>query len=158
MVSFVTYTLTQKQRCSNKQSSQTAQKATCSCGEQSALHCTCAKANTENVLEGPRCSCRARPAGQCTCDRASTENAPVSGSTCQCGARPASKCYSPYLRFATWMLTFGCFSWLHLRESHRWRLQPFQRDRLHQLLQINEESDLRDAHLKNACIDPLSFL
>ncbi|KAM6478793.1 hypothetical protein HDV62DRAFT_369921 [Trichoderma sp. SZMC 28011] len=69
-----------------------AQKATCSCGKESALHCSCGKATAENAVEGPRCSCRARPAGQCTCDRASTENAPVTGSTCQCGARPASKC------------------------------------------------------------------
>lgn len=66
-----------------------AQQATCSCGKQSALHCTCDKAARENAIEGPRCSCRARPAGECTCDRAATENMKPTGSTCQCGVRPA---------------------------------------------------------------------
>ncbi|KAF5019821.1 hypothetical protein F66182_8190 [Fusarium sp. NRRL 66182] len=69
-----------------------AAKATCSCGQKSALHCTCAKAPAENTVTGPRCSCRARPAGECTCDRASTENATVSGSACACGSRPAGGC------------------------------------------------------------------
>lgn len=70
----------------------TAQKATCSCGKQSALHCSCDKKATENEITGPRCSCRARPAGECTCDRSSTENASVSGATCSCGSRPAEAC------------------------------------------------------------------
>ena len=35
-----------------------ASKAKCSCGKQSALHCNCEKAKTENVLAGARCSCR----------------------------------------------------------------------------------------------------
>merc|ERR1712169_158015 len=48
-----------------------AQKATCSCGKQSAMHCTCEKKATENTLQGARCSCRARPAGQCACDQRS---------------------------------------------------------------------------------------
>lgn len=69
-----------------------AQQATCSCGQKSALHCTCDKASAENALEGPRCSCRARPAGECTCDRASTENSSIAGSTCACGSRPAGSC------------------------------------------------------------------
>lgn len=33
-------------------------------------------------------------------------------------------------------------SWLHLREGHRWQLQSRQRDRLHQLCQINYELDI----------------
>ncbi|KAI0812907.1 hypothetical protein GGR55DRAFT_638356 [Xylaria sp. FL0064] len=71
----------------------TAKQATCSCGKQSALHCTCQRATTENTLSGARCSCRARPAGQCTCDRAAKENAaPPSDNVCQCGARPADSC------------------------------------------------------------------
>ncbi|KAL6852285.1 hypothetical protein ACO1O0_006826 [Amphichorda felina] len=69
-----------------------AKQATCSCGQHSALHCTCAKADEENQISGPRCSCRTRPAGQCTCDRAPTENATVVGSKCQCGSRPAGAC------------------------------------------------------------------
>ena len=68
-----------------------AKQATCSCGKQSALHCTCDKANSENAVEGPRCSCRARPAGQCTCDRASAENQKPTGNACACGTRPAGK-------------------------------------------------------------------
>lgn len=70
----------------------TAKQATCSCGKQSALNCTCEKAPYENKLSGARCSCRARPAGECNCDRASKENEPVSGSTCACGVRPADAC------------------------------------------------------------------
>ncbi|KAG4424834.1 hypothetical protein IFR04_001994 [Cadophora malorum] len=66
-----------------------ASQAKCSCGEKSALHCSCDKASTENEVTGPRCSCRARPAGACTCDRASTENTTPSGSLCSCGSRPA---------------------------------------------------------------------
>merc|ERR1712000_328043 len=69
-----------------------AQKATCSCGKQSAMHCTCDKKATENTLQGARCSCRARPAGQCTCDRASTENITPTGNTCACGQRSAGSC------------------------------------------------------------------
>ncbi|EXJ79443.1 hypothetical protein A1O3_08945, partial [Capronia epimyces CBS 606.96] len=34
-----------------------AQKATCSCGKQSALHCTCNKQSAENTVQGARCSC-----------------------------------------------------------------------------------------------------
>jgi hypothetical protein len=86
-----------------------ASQAKCSCGQQSALHCTCGKAESENKIEGPRCSCRkflamshwyipiltsnlgARPAGACTCDRAATENSTPSGSLCSCGARPAGE-------------------------------------------------------------------
>ncbi|KFA80028.1 hypothetical protein S40288_01835 [Stachybotrys chartarum IBT 40288] len=70
----------------------TAKQATCSCGKNSAMHCTCSKAPSENDVSGPRCSCRARPAGECTCDRAAVENATVTGSKCSCGARPADAC------------------------------------------------------------------
>lgn len=45
-----------------------AQKATCSCGKQSALHCDCNRQATENSTAGDRCSCGQRPAGECTCD------------------------------------------------------------------------------------------
>ena len=38
-----------------------ASKAKCSCGKQSALHCNCEKAKTENVVAGARCSCRKQP-------------------------------------------------------------------------------------------------
>ncbi|KAI9151493.1 Proline iminopeptidase [Paramyrothecium foliicola] len=69
-----------------------AKQATCSCGQKSAMHCTCDKASSENKVEGPRCSCRARPAGECTCDRAATENTKPAGATCQCGARPVDAC------------------------------------------------------------------
>ncbi|CZR61031.1 related to Cu-binding metallothionein [Phialocephala subalpina] len=69
-----------------------ATQAKCSCGEKSALHCTCGKAESENSVKGPRCSCRARPAGECTCDRATTENSTPAGSLCSCGARPADAC------------------------------------------------------------------
>lgn len=65
-----------------------AQTATCSCGEKSAMQCSCDKAADENTVAGARCSCRARPAGQCTCQNATSENAGVSGSKCQCGSRP----------------------------------------------------------------------
>ncbi|KAM7215238.1 hypothetical protein V8F06_009376 [Rhypophila decipiens] len=71
--------------------------ATCSCGKQSALHCTCDKATSENSVFGPRCSCRARPAGECTCERAATENAnpiAVGVSACACGVRPAGRSLS----------------------------------------------------------------
>jgi hypothetical protein len=82
-----------------------AKQATCSCGKQSALHCDCAQAGTENAIRGARCSCRARPAGQCTCDRAATENQPLSdGSTCSCGARPAGMFLLPLsLLICSWV-------------------------------------------------------
>lgn len=35
-----------------------AAQAKCSCGQQSALHCSCNKASSENTVSGPRCSCR----------------------------------------------------------------------------------------------------
>lgn len=35
-----------------------AAQAKCSCGKESALHCTCSKAASENEISGPRCSCR----------------------------------------------------------------------------------------------------
>lgn len=35
-----------------------AQKATCTCGKQSAMHCTCDKKSSENSVHGARCSCR----------------------------------------------------------------------------------------------------
>ncbi|KAF3387000.1 hypothetical protein F1880_000079 [Penicillium rolfsii] len=69
-----------------------AAQAKCSCGKESALHCTCNKASTENQISGARCSCRSRPAGQCTCERAVTENKPVQGETCACGSRPSASC------------------------------------------------------------------
>ncbi|KAL1847569.1 hypothetical protein Plec18167_009436 [Paecilomyces lecythidis] len=69
-----------------------AAQAKCSCGKQTAGHCTCDKAASENNITGPRCSCRARPAGQCTCERSATENHPISGDTCPCGARPSESC------------------------------------------------------------------
>ncbi|CAD6586140.1 MAG: hypothetical protein ASARMPREDX12_002283 [Alectoria sarmentosa] len=69
-----------------------ATQAKCSCGNKSALECSCEKAETENTVSGARCSCRARPAGQCTCERAKDENAKLTGSTCACGARPANAC------------------------------------------------------------------
>jgi len=34
-----------------------AKEATCSCGKQPAMHCTCEKAETENMTTGARCSC-----------------------------------------------------------------------------------------------------
>ncbi|KAL4812598.1 hypothetical protein BDW67DRAFT_169807 [Aspergillus spinulosporus] len=69
-----------------------AAQARCSCGKESALHCTCNKAPSENSIHGARCSCRARPAGQCTCERAASENNPVKGQTCPCGKRPEASC------------------------------------------------------------------
>ncbi|KAI1324745.1 hypothetical protein F5Y16DRAFT_380271 [Xylariaceae sp. FL0255] len=45
----------------------TAKQATCSCGKNSALQCSCAKAATENDTSGDRCQCGKRRAGQCTC-------------------------------------------------------------------------------------------
>lgn len=88
-----------------------AAQAKCSCGKESALHCTCNKAATENATSGARCSCSmspilkfvaiggmmaltppgSRPAGQCTCERAVTENHPVTGATCPCGKRGAGE-------------------------------------------------------------------
>merc|ERR1712000_44651 len=48
-----------------------AQKATCSCGKQSAMHCTCEKKATENTLpSGNTCACGQRSAGSCTCEKA----------------------------------------------------------------------------------------
>lgn len=35
-----------------------AAQAKCSCGRESALHCTCNRAGTENYLQGAKCSCR----------------------------------------------------------------------------------------------------
>ncbi|KXG53833.1 uncharacterized protein PGRI_008830 [Penicillium griseofulvum] len=69
-----------------------AAQAKCSCGEKTALHCSCNKASSENAVSGPRCSCRSRPAGQCTCERAITENKPVAGQACACGSRPQDSC------------------------------------------------------------------
>ncbi|CAI4213436.1 unnamed protein product [Parascedosporium putredinis] len=69
-----------------------AEQATCSCGKQSALHCTCDKAPAENSITGPSCSCGARPVGKCTCANAASENQKPAGSTCSCGARPAGSC------------------------------------------------------------------
>jgi hypothetical protein len=96
--------------------SPSATQAKCSCGEKSALQCTCGKAETENTVTGPRCSCRtsldsplilshhvltikigARPAGSCTCDRAATENSTPSGSVCSCGSRPAGMHFVMFL-------------------------------------------------------------
>lgn len=34
-----------------------AAQAKCSCGKQTAGHCTCDKAASENNITGPRCSC-----------------------------------------------------------------------------------------------------
>ncbi|KAG9244918.1 hypothetical protein BJ878DRAFT_43901 [Calycina marina] len=69
-----------------------AKEAKCSCGQQSALSCTCEKFATENTVSGPRCSCRARPAQKCTCHRKGVENTTPTGSTCACGSRPADAC------------------------------------------------------------------
>ncbi|QQK39919.1 copper resistance protein Crd2 [Penicillium digitatum] len=69
-----------------------AAQAKCSCGQQSALHCSCNRASSENVVSGPRCSCRSRPAGQCTCERSVTENQTITGETCACGSRPQASC------------------------------------------------------------------
>ncbi|QDS75225.1 hypothetical protein FKW77_000332 [Venturia effusa] len=48
-----------------------AAEAKCSCGKQSALHCTCEKASTENVVPANPCACGQRAADACTCGRAS---------------------------------------------------------------------------------------
>ncbi|KAK5718755.1 hypothetical protein LTR15_008489 [Elasticomyces elasticus] len=69
-----------------------ASEAKCSCGKQSALHCNCEKAQTENKLQGARCSCNQRPAGECTCSRAQTENAEPKGESCACGKRSSDSC------------------------------------------------------------------
>lgn len=86
-----------------------AAQAKCSCGENSALQCSCEKSSDENSTSGPRCSCRkwrpapaivtsanlwigARPVGQCTCDRSETENKVVDGEKCACGKRPQASC------------------------------------------------------------------
>lgn len=109
-----------------------AQQATCSCGKQSALHCTCAKAGSENKVAGPRCSCRARPAGECTCDRSDAENTTPTGSTCQCGSRPAGKLPSAWRNPQTCAHTDLTVSRrLHVRKGQRWRLQSRQRGRLY---------------------------
>ncbi|KAL0265206.1 hypothetical protein SLS55_001171 [Diplodia seriata] len=78
-----------------------AKEATCSCGKQKALHCTCEKASMENKLSGATCSCgmsrtlpsdlSQRSAGACTCNRASEENT-VSGDKCACGKRSSTSC------------------------------------------------------------------
>lgn len=46
-----------------------AQKASCSCGKEAALHCTCERAPIENVVPTlvESCSCGKRMKGQCTC-------------------------------------------------------------------------------------------
>lgn len=67
------------------------QQATCSCGKQSALNCTCSAAPAENTITGPTCSCGARPVGKCTCNNASSENESPKGPTCMCGARPCGE-------------------------------------------------------------------
>lgn len=88
----------------------TAKQATCSCGKESALHCSCDKAATENSVSGPRCSCRARPAGECTCERASTENTnpiAVGVSACACGVRPAGRCFIFFVAIAMFIYLPG---------------------------------------------------
>lgn len=76
--------------CGRSESCLCAEKATCSCGKQSAvssssfertfqltwfqLECNCEKAATENSTSGARCSCNMRPKNQCSCDRAAEEN------------------------------------------------------------------------------------
>lgn len=44
--------------CGRADSCVCAEKATCSCGKQSAMNCTCEKKATENTVAGARCSCR----------------------------------------------------------------------------------------------------
>lgn len=46
-----------------------ASKSTCSCGKNAALHCTCEKAEVENVLPAAdsACACGKREKGKCTC-------------------------------------------------------------------------------------------
>ncbi|KAF2473365.1 uncharacterized protein BDR25DRAFT_282856 [Lindgomyces ingoldianus] len=48
-----------------------AKEATCSCGKQPALQCTCEKAATENKIAGSTCACGKRPETACTCGKAS---------------------------------------------------------------------------------------
>lgn len=86
---YVTFFPFPRRERTNPQAS--ASQAKCSCGEKSALHCSCDKATTENAVTGARCSCRARPAGACTCDRAKTENSTPSGDLCSCGSRPSGE-------------------------------------------------------------------
>ncbi|KAK7566238.1 adaptin N terminal region-domain-containing protein [Phyllosticta paracitricarpa] len=71
-----------------------AQEATCSCGKQKALHCTCEKASIENNVSGATCSCGQRAAGACTCNRAGEENT-ISGDKCACGKRPSTEPLRP---------------------------------------------------------------
>ncbi|KAF2280178.1 uncharacterized protein EI97DRAFT_429939 [Westerdykella ornata] len=52
-----------------------AAEATCSCGKQPALQCTCEKAATENKLPEHTCVCGKRAEGACTCSRAKNESA-----------------------------------------------------------------------------------
>ncbi len=80
-----------------------ASKAKCSCGKQSALHCNCEKAKTENVVAGARCSCRKPTSyphaqssrifvstfGSCLCK---DHNMPILTSPFYEGARPAGQC------------------------------------------------------------------
>ncbi|KAF2745087.1 hypothetical protein M011DRAFT_447894 [Sporormia fimetaria CBS 119925] len=54
-----------------------ATEATCSCGKQPALQCTCDKAATENKLPEHTCTCGKRPENGCTCGRS---NKAASGS------------------------------------------------------------------------------
>jgi len=46
-----------------------AQKSTCSCGQQPALHCNCSKASTENIVPeaSDACACGKRVRNACTC-------------------------------------------------------------------------------------------
>ncbi|KAF2872107.1 hypothetical protein BDV95DRAFT_606670 [Massariosphaeria phaeospora] len=46
-----------------------ANEATCSCGKQPALQCTCSKAATENKMSDSMCACGKRPEDACTCSR-----------------------------------------------------------------------------------------
>ncbi|CAO2648011.1 Nn.00g089330.m01.CDS01 [Neocucurbitaria sp. VM-36] len=46
-----------------------AKEATCSCGKQPALQCTCAKSATENKLPTSTCACGKRAEDSCTCSR-----------------------------------------------------------------------------------------
>ncbi|OAL00497.1 hypothetical protein IQ06DRAFT_293824 [Phaeosphaeriaceae sp. SRC1lsM3a] len=46
-----------------------AKEATCSCGKQPALQCTCEKATTENKLPTSTCACGKRAEDSCTCGR-----------------------------------------------------------------------------------------
>lgn len=86
------------------------QQATCSCGKQSALHCTCEKAPQENAVTGPTCSCGSRPVGKCTCNNASAENKAPGGNTCPCGQRPSGMCSTPCL-LETLSVYGNSYSW-----------------------------------------------